>query len=334
MQGRNRARIAPKKASFVTSVVEALFLPLRRLTHVNSKASLMKRFSDGKDVPMPFSSLWWLTLAIPFLQALERIGTTITAQSVMHGNQAQRTSYIRADRQRVEYRNSYGTTHGTEPVYGPRLARIVRCDLGQSFELNLDTQEYISTPYPPKHLTAEEIKARGLDARIQQSATPTIRVETKTTDTGERKEIFGRTARHVITTTTQTPLAGSHSSPQESVTDGWYIDFEQRLSCDPKRPGNSHGYIYSYMSAGNGKQPVEKPEFVAVGEQEVGFPMSSTVTSKSPPILADGTITTFETRVTQFEEGPLDPALFQIPPGFKQVDRIERNPPASLGSHP
>jgi hypothetical protein len=305
------------------------------LTHVNSKASLMKRFSNGKDVPMPFLSLWWLALTIPFLQAPERSGITITAQSGMKGNQSQRTTYIQPSRQRMEYRNSFGTRHGTEPAYGPRLARIVRCDLGQSFELNLDTQEYTSAPYPPKPLTPEEIKARGLDTRTQQSATPTIRVEIKATDTGERREIFGHTARHVITTTTQTPLAGSHSSPQESVTDGWYIDFDQRLSCDPKRPESSHGYIYSYLSAGNGKHPIEKPEFAAIGEQEMGFPMSSTMTSKSSPSLADGTVTTFETRVTQFEEGPLDPALFEIPPGFKHVDRIERNPPPSaLGSHP
>ena len=67
----------------------------------------------------------------------------------------------------------------------------------------------------------------------------------------------------------------------------------------------------------------------------MGFPLDLTQTSKSPPNLPDGTITRFETRVIQFEEGPLDPALFEIPPSFKPVDRIERNlPPAALGSHP
>jgi len=295
----------------------------------------MKRLPDAEDAALPFSSLFFLALAIPFLQSPEHSGITITVESGVKGNQARRTTYIQPDRHRMEFRNSFGGKQGIELTQGPRLARIVRCDLGQSFELNLDTQEYTSAPYPPKPLTPEEIKARGLDARSQQSATPTIRVEIKTTDTGERKEIFGRTARHVITTTTQTPLAGAHSSPQESVADGWYIDFEQRLSCDPKRPATSHGYIYSYLSAGNGKQPIEKPEFVAIGEQEMGFPLHLTQTSKSPSNLPDGTVTRFETHVTQFEEGPLDPALFEIPPGFKHVDRIERNPrPSALGSHP
>jgi hypothetical protein len=34
-------------------------------------------------------------------------------------------------------------------------------------------------------------------------------------------------------------------------------------------------------------------------------------------------------RVTQFETASFDTALFEITEGFKQVDRIERNPPQS-----
>jgi len=280
---------------------------------------------------MHVSSLWLLALAAPLLQTSEQPGIKMTMQSGRAGNLTERTTYIQADRERMEYRNAIGGRLGAELKYGPRLARIVRCDLGQSFELNLDTAEYTSAPYPPKALTPEEIKARGLDTPLtSRSASATIRVEIKTTDTGERKEIFGRTARHVITTTTQTPLPGSHSEPQESVDDGWYIDFEQRLSCDPKPSAGSHGYLVGYVSAGNGRQPMEKTEFVRIGEPETGFPLDLTLTSKSPSNLPDRTISNFETRVTQFEDGPLDPALFEIPPGFKLVDRIERNPPASV----
>jgi len=277
---------------------------------------------------MPFSSIWLLALAL--LQASDRPGFTITVQSGVAPNLTQRTTYIQPDRMRMEYRNAFGGRHAAELKYGPRLARIVRCDLGQSFELNLDTSEYTTAPYLPKPLSQDEIKARGLDAAMtRQSANPTVRVEIKTTDTGERKEIFGRTARHVITTTTRTPLAASHSEPQESVTDGWYIDLNHRLSCDPQPVEGAHGYIYGYVSAGNGRQPMEKPEFVTIGERETGFPMELTMTSKPTTPLRDSTISNFETRVTRFEEGPLDPALFEIPPGFKPVDHIERNPPPS-----
>lgn len=74
---------------------------------------------------------------------------------------------------------------------------------------------------------------------------------------------------------------------------------------------------------------MERPEFVTIGNRETGFPMDLTLTSKRPSNLPGGTISSFEIRVTQFEEGSLDPALFEIPPSFKHVDRIDRNPPPS-----
>ena len=154
-------------------------------------------------------------------------------------------------------------------------------------------------------------------------------MEIKTDDTGERKEMFGYTARHVITTKTQTPLESSHSEPQQTVTDGWYIDVDQRLLVDPKPSRGTHGFIGGYVSVGNGKRPIEKPEFVNIGEPETGFPLELTMTSKSPASPPDAPGSTFESRVTEFTEGPVDPALFEIPSGFKLVDHIERNPPAS-----
>lgn len=286
---------------------------------------------------MHFSFTWLLLLGIPLLQAPENgvIKMTIEfGEFGKLGSSSQRTtySYIQGDRKRTEYRKSrrQPSDRSVQPIYGPRLALIIRCDLGQYFELNLDTSEYTASPYPPKQPTKEEIKARGLEnPATRMPENPTIRVETKTTNTGERKEMFGRMARHVITTTTQTALEGSHSDPQQSITDGWYIDFDQHLSCDQNPPKGGQGYISVYMSAGRGKPLMEKPEFVTVGEPETGLALYSLTTSKSASTLPDAYTSKSETRVTRFEEGPLDPALFEIPPGFKLVDRIERNPPAS-----
>jgi len=281
---------------------------------------------------MRFSSIWVLPLAVALLQGsgAERPALRMTMQYGTTANANHRTIYLQRDRERLEYRAFLGRERDAEPIYGPRLARIIRCDLGQTFELNLETSEYTSAPYPPKSLTQDELKARGLDRPVASpSAKPTLRIEIKTTDTGERKDMFGHVARHVITTTTQTPLEGSHSEPQQSVTDAWYIDFDQQLSCDPKRHASGQGYIYGFVTAGLGRQPIEKPEFVRIGNPETGIALDSRTTSKSPPNLPDGTISNFETRVTAFDEGPLDPALFEIPPGFKHVDQIERNPAKS-----
>jgi hypothetical protein len=206
-----------------------------------------------------YFSLVWLLLGIPLLQAPENGGIKMTIEFGKFGSSSQRTIYIQGDLKRTEYRDSFGRRQpSVQPIYGPRLARIIRCDLGQYFELNLDTSEYTASPYPPKQPTKEEIKARKEELKARGLETPampenpTIRVETKTTSTGERKEMFGRMARHVITTTTQTALAGSHSEPQQSITDGWYIDFDQHLSCDQKPPkGGGHGYISFYAGRGN-----------------------------------------------------------------------------------
>ena len=82
-----------------------------------------------------------------------------------------------------------------------------------------------------------------------------------------------------------------------------------------------------------GKEPREKSELVNIGEPERGFALVSVMTTKGALTLKDGTKKetdwATERRVTEFVEGPLDPALFEIPPGFKHVDQIERNPPAA-----
>src|SRR2546426_2089727 len=77
---------------------------------------------------------------------------------------------------------------------------IWRCDLGQISELNLDDREYHSSPLP-KWPTREELQARAAKSpQPAQPKKPNLLVEISTVDTGERKELFGYTARHVITT--------------------------------------------------------------------------------------------------------------------------------------
>jgi len=283
---------------------------------------------------MHFSSSWLLLLGVPLLQASDNSGIKMTIQFGNPGPSAQRTIYLQSDRKRMEFRNYLGEKEG------PRLVAITRCDLGQMFELNLDTREYTSAPYPPKPFTKEEMQARGLPAKAKYvSDKPTLRIGTTTTDTGEREEIFGPIARHVIVIRRQIPLEGSVSAAQESVTDGWYIDSKtpdsgidlQRLSCDRQWPERARGHSYGH--AGGLNEPMDKVEFVDIGEAETGFALRSVMTSKLTHTLSDGTVKQFEVKskmqVTDFEEGPLDPTLFEIPSGFKQVDHIERNPSVS-----
>lgn len=264
-------------------------------------------------------------------------GTSGLKLVIRHMNNSaanEQTLYLQQDRKRMEYRNSVGGDRrrwdGSPDVrYGPRLASITRCDLGRSFELNLDAQEFVTAPYPPATLTKAQTEALGfIPPQFASSAKPTLRIETTPVDTGERKPFFGHTARHVITTRKQIPLEGSRSKAQETVTDGWYIDLDTRVSCDYKSPSGKTGHIF--LAAAN--EPIEKMEFVDKGPQESGFAIESKITTKDT--IADGTkqgrpfVSRME--VIELAEGPLDPELFAVPPGFRQVEHIERNPAPSL----
>jgi hypothetical protein len=262
-------------------------------------------------------------------------GIKMTVRDAFGSMSSERTMYFQGDRKRLDFRSSSGGARradGSVDVrYGPHIASITRCDLGQMFQLNLDAHEYSSAPYPPKPLTKEQMETIGIKAAParQPPSKPTLLIETTTVDTGERKQLFGHTARHIIVTRKETPLEGSQREPQESVTDGWYIDLDVRISCDRKWRAGEHAYLRAGLS-GDGRAP-DVPKFVDVGEPVTGFPVEMKMTNRSTFALADGTkkenTSTNESSIAQLEEGPLAPAIFEIPAGFRQVAHIEQNPP-------
>ena len=279
---------------------------------------------------MLLSLCWVLLLCVLDPQAAENTGTKVVLRNTFGGHSSDNTTYSMADRRRAEFRNTVqrrkedGSVEWDETT----VVLIVRCDLGQSFSLNLKAEEYSAAEYPPKPLTPGEMAARGLDAPVAPQ--PTLRIETTTVDTGERKTMFGHVARHVITTIKQIPLEGSHTQAQETVRDGWYIDLDRRISCEPKVPAGSrgHGFVTVFGAAGGGKGTMmERPEFVNIGPPETGFPLKEArpITSETVPATGvrrhSDSLNESESEVVQFEEGPLDPALFEIPPGFKRVER-------------
>jgi len=275
--------------------------------------------------------LFWLLLFAASLlsQNPENRGIVMTIRRTFDGTSSEQKLYLQGDRKRTESRNAFGQRKPdgtTEMLVGPTIATIARCDLGQVFGLNLDSGQYESGPYPPKRWTKDEMKARGVKPpEFSPSAPKTLRIETTTVDTGERKELFGHTARHVVTTRKQIPLEGSHAEPQETVTDGWYIDLHPEVSCEgfPSAGKHSHGWITTGTL-------FERPEFVDIGEPETGFGVQLVMTSKGSYRLADGSRKSSESRteteVIELREEPLDPMLFEIPPGFRHVEHIERNP--------
>lgn len=59
---------------------------------------------------------------------------------------------------------------------------------------------------------------------------------------------------------------------------------------------------------------------------EPGFPLKTTTTMTSAVPSPDGDRTVasnWGSEVVEFQEGPLDPSLFEIPPDFRKVDALQ-----------
>jgi|HubBroStandDraft_6_1064221.scaffolds.fasta_scaffold34082_1 hypothetical protein len=280
---------------------------------------------------MLFSLCWFLLLSVLGTQAAENAGTKMVIRNTFGSHPSYNTTYWVADRRRTEFTRAVQRTKedgSVEWVDEVTSVFIVRCDLGQSFTLNMKAEEYSVAEYPPKRLTPEEMAARGINTPVAPQ--PTLRIETTTVDTGERKELFGHVARHVITTAKQIPLEGSHTQAQETVRDGWYIDVDRTISCEPKLPaGTVSGFVMAGAVVGGKEMMMERPEFVNIGARETGIPVKETRTTTSEAAPATGvrrySDSTNESEVTHFEEGLVDPALFEVPPGFKRAERSQRN---------
>jgi hypothetical protein len=238
------------------------------------------------------------------------------------------TTYLMGDRRRTEYhntaqhRNADGSFEPADP--SPNVV-IQRCDLGRSFELNTKTEEYVSKEYPPKSLTAEERKERGYDDPDWDTSTlPVVRVETTTVDTGEREEMFGQSARHVITTVKSTPLGDTKGEPSVFVTDAWYIDYDRTISCEPKQSAESKVHDFGWFYLGGHRMPIQKIENIEVGHRETGLLVKKeSQDSRITTIKASNGIDlsmSNDIQVTEFFKGPLNRILFEVPTGFKVVE--------------
>jgi hypothetical protein len=276
---------------------------------------------------MFFSLCLVLLLGLLGPQAPENLGTKIVTRQTVGSGFTEQTLYITADRRRMEFRSDNDASPGMQSELSSVF--ILRCDLGQSFILRPKTEEYSSWPYPPKPAKPEQAAQLAVEnSDTAEPAKPSLRIETTTVDTGERKEMFGYVARHVITTRKQTPLDGSNSQPSQSVTDGWYIDIDLSISCDAKPSHGSKrtGILSSSSVAVGGKQmSIGRPEFVEIGALETGLPLKETRPFQMTTKFSDGTRAAStllaKSEVTVLEKAPLDPALFEVPSGYKQVER-------------
>lgn len=212
---------------------------------------------------------------------------------------------IKGARERTEDRRGYGSDS----------VNITQCDLKRTIQISDSAKKYVITPMDPDESPAGPPTPTTANA----PATPSVRGGVVTyvstsIDTGERKEMFGFSARHVKTTmTTSSSPDACYPNKQRFETDGWYIDLNVGLDCHLDRAP----MMSSRMPAGGCRDQVK---FRREGKGRVGYPL--VVTTKIYG--EDGRVTFSTTKeVVELSRAPLEAALFDVPAGYTEAASAE-----------
>lgn len=223
--------------------------------------------------------------------------TKIKMRQTSGGQTYENTSYIKGKRQRSEMNNG-------------QMVVIQQCDLRRNIQIMEAAKAYMIQPYDQPATTATTPNNTSSPSQpVTKGGVVTSTVTTK--DTGERKQMFGYNARHIITTmeTKSSPDACSKVDTKMEI-DGWYIDAAFALDCD-----SSRSYTNYTPKASGGCR--DRYETKTIGMAKKGFP----VWEKSTMFGPDGT-QSFSTinEVLEFSQATLDASLFDVPEGYRQVD--------------
>ncbi|HKF56725.1 MAG TPA: hypothetical protein VKJ45_14810 [Blastocatellia bacterium] len=208
---------------------------------------------------------------------------------------------------------------------GVGLDTIDQCDLSRTLVVNDKLRRYVVEFKPAaapaeapaqnsgsEHASATPNPLTALGGAKKAKPEPKHGVITYTTtivDTGERKQMFGFTARHLKLATVAESSADACSPAKTRVeSDGWYIDLDAGAAC-----------IQSF-SAGQSAQPSKSAcgdelRYNSVGDARLGFPVLETTTRTDQ----EGRAQTQTIEVVELSQETLDAALFDVAADYKQV---------------
>jgi hypothetical protein len=223
--------------------------------------------------------------------------TKIKSRQTSGGQTYENTTYIKGKRQRAE--NS-----------GGQMVTIEQCDLRRNLQLMPAAKVYTINPYDdgtPSTANTTTTHTTELGA-VKKGGLVTSTVTTK--DTGERKQMFGYTARHIITTMSMesSPDACSQNNMKMEI-DGWYIDATFALDCDTNRQ-------YTYRPPVKAGGCRDRYETKTIGTAKKGFAVYEKMTMLGMGAQSFSTIN----EVVEISQATLDQSLFEIPPDYRQVE--------------
>ena len=231
----------------------------------------------------------------------------ITTKSMAGGQSLTSTTYIKGSRQRTE---------------GMGYTSIYQCDLKRSIQINDKTKTYLITPLAGGGAAAgARVNGSGTAAGTKARRGGVVTYTTTATDTGERKQIMGLTARRVKTKTVISASEGAcNPMNMEMETDGWYVDLPGGLSC---ATDGSNTPLFPVDQS----DCVDEVRFKTEGTAKLGYPVETTTKMKFntggevEPIATPTSSSTQE--VVDISTATLDAALFDIPAGYREVKTMQ-----------
>jgi hypothetical protein len=224
--------------------------------------------------------------------------TKVKIRQTSGGQTYENATYIKGKRQRSE-------------ANGGQMVTVTQCDLRRNITIMPPMQAYMIQPFgdPSASNTTNTTTPRPAAQPVTKGGVVTSTVTTR--DTGERKQMFGYQARHIITTMEMesSPEACSNVKTKMEI-DGWYIDATFALDCD--LGAAYQNYQPPATPGGCRDRYVTK----TVGTAKKGFPVWEKTTMFGPNG-AESFSTTNE--VIEFSQATLDPSLFDVPAGYREV---------------
>jgi len=228
----------------------------------------------------------------------------VTRESFSMGQTVTSVQYLSASYSRFEWAN------GPANIAGHHIADIVHYgeSVNQRFMLDLDAHEYVFSETDKKGIKSG---SQGIPLRPSGG---TLAIWIESSDTGERRQMFGHTVRHIITKERRVPGSGSCSYGSETETDGWYMEYSALPEWRRPHPG------MFFVTSGSCLDKIQ----VHRSGVELGFPLKviTTFHTNLPGQAPKYTNNTSILEVVEFKEAPLDPALFVVPPDFHRVAEL------------
>jgi len=218
----------------------------------------------------------------------------ITTRQTMSGQSSQNTTYIKGKRSRTEMMNGM-------------MISLTQCDLRRDVQMNSATETYVVTYYEDG---SSSTQASTPGQPIPAKKGGTMYVTTTTKDTGERKQMFGYTARHIIQTIVmESSPDACNPTKTKMEMDMWVIDAEFALQCSQERQ-----YVPrpSAMNGGCMDKFVSK----TLGSGKTGYPVWQKMTSFDQ---SGKELFSSVNEVVELSKATLDPALFEVPKDYREV---------------